>query len=285
MSKAMRERRLMAPPVGVLTIALLLVVALAGSRFGQTRAQDATPAAGSGDCVAAAADASMDEGTPEVAPAATPVDATAADAAVAAANAYVECVNASGDAELQISDLNADAESVATYDDGHTSISVTYMLGEYQYVAATWYLVEADGGLKVAEEDLGGLAPEGDTVIKSASVPADATSVAFGQGGNVTESEVITIHIINVTGTEVAHYDLYAIPAVEGAATPVAGEEMATPTSDEAMASGELVGSLMVPAGGEEDMHLIGLSAGTYALVNADVPGSVATLTVASLDI
>ncbi len=47
MSKAMRERRLMAPPVGVLTIALLLVVALAGSRFGQTRAQDATPVA---DC-------------------------------------------------------------------------------------------------------------------------------------------------------------------------------------------------------------------------------------------
>jgi hypothetical protein len=284
MSKAMRERRLMAPPVGVLTIALLLVVALAGSRFGQTRAQDASPVAGS-DCVSASADAaSMDEGTPEAAPAATPVDATGAEAAIAAANAYVECYNASG-AELQISDLTTDAESAATYDDGHTSIGVTYMLGEYQYVAATWFFHTDGTDLMFAEEDLGGIAPEGDTVIKSASVADGATSVSFGQGGNVTESEVITIHIINVTGTEAAHYDLYAIPAAEGAATPVAGEEMATPTSDEAMASGELVGSLVVPAGGEEDMYLIGLPVGTYALVDANVAGSVATLTVASLGI
>jgi hypothetical protein len=274
----------MAPPVGVLTIALLLVVALAGSRFGQTRAQDASPAAGSSECVAAAADAaSVDEGTPEAAPVGTPVAAADAEAAVAAATAYVDCVNAS--AELQISDLEADAESVATYDDGRTSIDVTYMLGEYQYVAATLYMVMSGADLQVAEEDLGGLAPEGDTVIKSASVAEGETSVSFGQGGNVTESEVITIHIINITGTEPVTYNLYAIPAAEGAATPVAAEEMATPTSDEAMADGELVGTLTVPAGGEEDMHLLGLPAGTYALVDANVAGSIATLVVAPLDI
>lgn len=276
----------MAPPVGVLTIALLLVVALAGSRFGQTQAQDASPAAGSGECVSASADAaSMDEGTPEAAPVGTPVDAAAAEAAGAAATAYVDCVNASADAELQISNLAADAESVMTYDDGHTSIGVTYMLGAYQYVAATWYFHTDGADLMFAEEDLGGIAPEGDTVIKSASVAAEATSVSFGQGGSVTESEVITIHIINVAGTEPATYNLYAIPAEEGAATPVAGEEMATPTSDEAMATGELVGTLTVPAGGEEDMHLLGLPVGTYALVDANVAGSVATLTVASLGI
>ena len=75
------------------------------------------------------------------------------------------------------------------------------------------------------------------------------------------------------------------IPAVEGAATPVAGEVAATPTSDEAMASGELVGTLVVPAGGEEDLYLLSLPAGTYALVDANVAGSIATLTVASLGI
>jgi hypothetical protein len=284
MSKALRERRLMAPPVGILTIALLLVVALAGSRFGQTRAQDATPAAG-GECVSASADAEpMSEGTPEATPAATPVDATGAEAAIAAANAYVECHNASADAGLQISNLEADTESAATYDDGHTSINVTYMLGEYQYVAATWFFHMDGSELMFAEEDLGGIAPEGDTVVKSASVPEGETSVAFGQGGNVTESEVITIHISNAAA-EPATYNLYAIPAAEGAATPVAGEEMATPTSDEAMASGELVGTLTIPAGGEEDMYLLGLPAGTYALVDANVAGSVATLTVASLGI
>jgi hypothetical protein len=284
MSKAMRERRLMAPPVGILTIALLLVVALAGSRFGQTRAQDATPAAGPSECVAAAADAaSVDEGTPEATPAATPVDATDAEAAVDAATAYVDCVNAS--AELQISDLEADAESVATYDDGRTSIDVTYMLGEYQYVAATWYMVMSGADLQVAEEDLGGLAPEGDTVIKSASVADDTSSVVFDQGGSITESEVITLHLINLAATVPNTYVLYSIPAVEGAATPAAAEEMATPTSDEAMTSGEPVAMLTVPAGGEEDMFLIGLPAGTYALVNPNVAGSVATLVVASLSV
>jgi hypothetical protein len=275
----------MAAPVGILTIALLLVVALAGSRFGQAQAQDASPVAG-GECVSASADAeSMGEGTPEAAPAATPVDAAAGEAAVAAANAYVECHNAGADAALQISNLTADAESAATYDDGHTSIGVTYMLGEYQYVAATWFFHMDGADLMFAEEDLGGIAPEGDTVVKSASVAEGETSVSFGQGGNVTESEVTTIHINNIAGTEAATYNLYAIPAAEGGATPVAGEEVATPTSDEAMASGELVGTLTVPAGGEEDMYLIGLPVGTYALVDANVAGSVATLTVASLGI
>lgn len=282
MSKAMRERRLMAPPVGVLTIALLLVVALAGSRFGQTEAQDASPVAGANECFTASADAaSMDDGTPEAAPAATPVDATGADAVVAAATAASECL--SGTSELPLSNFAADAESVATYDDGRTSISVTYMLGKYQYVAATWWFAGAD--LALEAEVLDGLAPEGDTVIKSASVAAEATTVSFGQGGNVTESEVITIHINNTAGTEDSHYDLYMIPAVEGAATPAAGEVAATPTSDEATASGELVGTLVVPAGGEEDLYLLSLPAGTYALVDANVAGSIATLTVASLGI
>lgn len=282
MSKAMRERRLMAPPVGVLTIALLLVVALAGSRFGQTRAQDASPVAGSNECFTAPADAaSMDEGTPEAAPAATPVDAAGADAVIAAATAASECLSGAG--ELPLSNFVADAASVATYDDGRTSVAVTYMLGEYQYVAATWWFAGAD--LALEAEELGGIAPEGDTVIKSASVADDASSVVFDQGGSVTESEVITLHLINLAATQPAHYDLYAIPAAEGAATPAAGEEAATPTSDEATASGELVATLTVPAGGEADLYLLGLPVGTYALVNPNVAGSIATLTVASLGI
>ncbi len=34
------------------------------------------------------------------------------------------------------------------------------------------------------------------------------------------------------------------------------------------MASGELVGTIIVAAGGEEDMYLLGLPAGTYVLVD-----------------
>jgi len=271
----------MAPPVGVLTIALLLVVALAGSRLGQTRAQDATPAADSSECFTASADAaSVDEGTPE-APAATPVDATAADAAVAAATAASECLSTSG--ELPLSNFAADAASVATYDDGRTSIDVTYMLGEYQYVAATWWLAGAD--LALEAEDLGGLAPEGDSVIISAAVADDAAPITFEQRSEVTESEVLTLHLKNLTGTVDAHYDLYSVPTPVDTGTPLAeGEVAATPTADEAM-TGEQVGTIIVGAGAEEDMHLVGLPAGTYVLVNPNVEGSVATLTVAALDI
>ena len=282
MSKAMRERRLMAPPVGVLTIALLLVVALAGSRFGQTGAQDASPVAGASECFTAPADAaSMDEGTPEAAPAATPVDAAGADAVVAAATAASECLSGAG--ELPISNFAADAASVATYDDGRTSMDVTYMLGEYQYVAATWWFAGAD--LALAAEDLGGLAPEGDSVIISAAVADDAAPITFEQRSSVTESEVLTLHLKNLTGTVDAHYDLYSVPAPMDTGTPLAeGEVAATPTGEEAM-GGELVGTLTVAAAAEEDLHLVGLPAGTYVLVNPNVEGSVATLTVAALDI
>lgn len=326
MSKAMRERRIMAPPVGILTIALLLVVALAGSRFGQTKAQDATPATGSAECVAATGTAPADSaspaaGTPEAAPVGTPVDTATADAAIAAATNFVNCYNA-GDVDSlvtlvtpkflealtgetdaaaaaavlgqaasaglllsPIAVLSADAETVATYDDGRASIDLGYTQGPYQYVAATWYMVMAGSDLLIDEEVLDGLAPEGDTIIKSASVAADATSVSFSQGGAVTETEVLTIHIINLTGTEDAGYLLYSVPAPVDTGTPLAeGEVAATPTGAEAL-GGELVGSLVVPAGGEEDLYLLDLPAGTYALVNPLVEGSVATLTVATLDI
>lgn len=286
MSNAMRDRRLMAPPVGILTVALLLVVALAGSRFGQTAAQDATPAAGSNECLAASADtATMDEATPEAAPAGTPVDDAAADAAVAAANAYVECYNASADTELQISNLTPDIDSAVTYDDGRTSIGVAYMLGEYQYVAATWHMVEAADGLQVAEERLGGLAPEGDTVIISASVAGDNEPIAFDQRSEIFESEVTTIHIVNTAATTSNTYYLYSVPAAEGGATPVAAEAMATPTGEEAMATGELIGMITVPAGGEADFQFIGLPVATYVLVNPNVEGSTATLLVSSLGV
>jgi len=327
MSKVMRERRIMAPPVGILTIALLLVVALAGSRFGQTQAQDATPAAGSGECVAAtgaapaeAADAA-DAATPAAAPVGTPVDAATSDAAIAAATNFVNCYNA-GDVESlvtlvtpkflealtdesdaaaaaavlgeaaaaglllsPIAVVSADAESVATYDDGRASIDLGYTQGPYQYVAATWYMVMAGSDLLIDEEVLDGLAPEGDTIIKSASVADDVSSVVFGQGGAVTESEVLTIHIINLAATVDNTYHLYAVPAPVDTGTPLAeGEVAATPTGAEAMA-GELVATLTVPAGGEDDMYLLGLPVGSYVLVNPAVEGSVATLTVASLDI
>lgn len=323
MSKAMRDRRIVAPPVGVLTIALLLVVALAGSRFGQTRAQDATPA-GSGECVAATGTApaeAADAATPAAAPVGTPVDATTAEAAIAAATNFVNCYNAGDVASLvtlvtpkfltaltgesdpaaaadvlaaaaaaglllsPITVVSADAASVVTYDDGRASLDLGYMQGTYQYVAATWFMVMAGTDLLIDEEDLGGIAPEGDTVIISAAVADDVSPIIFEQRSEVTESEVLTLHIKNLLATVDNSYLVYSVASPVDTGTPLAeGEVAATPTGDEAM-GGELVGSITVAAGAEEDLHLLGLPAGTYVLVNPAVEGSVATLTVASLDI
>lgn len=324
MSKVMRERRIMAPPVGVLTIALLLVVALAGSRFGQTQAQDATPAAGSGECVAATGTAPAEAGdvaTPEAAPVGTPVDAATGDAAIAAATNFVNCYNAGdleslvtlvtpkflealtgesdptaaagvlGDAAAAgvllspIAVISADAETVVTYDDGRASIDLGYTQGAYQYVAATWYMVMAGSDLLIDEEVLDGLAPEGDSVIISASVADDVSPVVFDQRSEVTETEVLTIHIINLAATVDNSYLLYSVAPAADTGTPLAeGEVAATPTGAEAM-GGELIGTVTVPAAGEEDLYLLGLPVGTYVLVNPAVDGSVATLTVASLGI
>ncbi len=113
--------------------------------------------------------------------------------------------------ELPLSNFAADAESVATYDDGRTSIAVTYMLGEYQYVAATWWLAGAD--LALEAEDLDGLAPEGDTVIISASSSRTATLRSPSASGATSPSRrCMTMHLKNLTGTEDAHYDLYIDP-------------------------------------------------------------------------
>lgn len=299
MSMSKRERRFMATPIGVLAIVLVTVLALTGSRFSQARAQEASPAA---------------------ALVATPADTATADAAVAAVNAifaaheagdwagilalfsenYLQNTFGSTDVAqiaaavaeeaaaghiLPAKLETADPASAATYDDGRVSIDVVYWQGEYQYVAATWWLVDNGGTWVLDAEELGGLAPEGDTVIISASITDDAAPITFDQRSEIFESEVVIIHLINLTSTMPHEYVLFMVPSAEG--SPVAAPadaEPATPTAEEAMA-GELVGSITVPAGGEVDFTFVGLEPGTYVLIDPNVPGSTATLTIASLDI
>ena len=273
-----------------------------------------------GDCVAGEGTGSALEGgaavaspmaTPAgVAPEATPVDEQSTrEAAEAAAENLMVCYNA-GDLAAVASLVTANLlqgkfgfgsleeaaaglsgmelapfgliefGDVASYADGRVSIELTYMVGQYQYVEARWYMVMEGDALLIDEEEL--LLPQPDVESLTAlsfAITDDTTPLAITSARSVPAPEALVVHGRNL-GAEQHIVTMYRVPD-EAAATPVAAAE-------ELPADAEFVGQLALgPApqpgvateGFEADMALLGLTEGTYVLVDPAVEGSVATLT------
>jgi len=229
----------------------------------------------------------------DAAPVATPVDDEALiDDAVAAAENLANCWNA-GDLEavlglvtpnlLQTKFGVADAEEAAdvlggmeslppytilevgevqTYDDGRASLDFDYLLGEYQYTAARWYMVEADGALLIDEEEL--LPPQPDveeSTVVGVAFADDESPVAFVQGADeetggreVALLPALILNVDNTAGTE--RRFLSVVQVVDEEATPAAGE----------LPEGEFVAQISLAAGDQADVALVNLQPGNYAV-------------------
>jgi hypothetical protein len=229
----------------------------------------------------------------DAAPAATPVDDEALiDDAVAAAENLANCWNAGDlDAVLGLVTPNllqtkfgvADAEEAAdvlggmeelppytilevgdvqAYDDGRASLDLDYLLGDHQYTAARWYMVEADGQLLIDEEEL--LLPQPD--VEASSVIGvlfadDESPVAFGEGADeetggreVALLPAIVLNADNTAGTE--RRFLSVVQVLDESATPTAGE----------LPEGEFVAQIGLAPGDQADVALVNLQPGTYAI-------------------
>ena len=299
----------------VQAVALGGALGLGGLGLGLAAAQDATPGTGAcvppavGDTVGAEAMASPAAETVAAELAATPAGDEIVARAAAAVDNFVACWN-SGDlgatlalvtpnllqgcfgladaqaAEAALPELDLGALTlletgeVATYDDGRASIDVAYMRGDYQHVDARWFMVERDGELLIDQESLLPPRPEGDQAIVGYTIADDATPLAFDQFTEVGPSPVLVLSGVN-NGAERHVVRLVRLAAAEaGAATPVAGEEVATVPA-ELVAVGTTVGLIALAPGAREELALVGMPAGAYALVDDAVEGSAAALTVA----
>jgi hypothetical protein len=170
---------------------------------------------------------------------------------------------------------------VATYDDGRAAIEVSYQRGDYQHVDARWFMVERDGELLIDQEEFLLPRPEGDQAVVGYTIADDATPVAFDQFTEVGPSPVLVLSGIN-NGAERHVVRLVMLGAVAGAATPVAGEETAATVPAELVGEGTTVGLIALAPGAREDLALVGLPEGSYALVDDAVEGSAAALTIAA---
>jgi len=286
-------------------MALAFAGSLAIGGFASGVSAQATPAGmaspASGECVASdatapAADTAM-EGTPEAAPAGTPVtDQAVTDAAVAAAENFANCWNA-GDLESVLTLVTPNllaskflaaspedaaaalegmgelpaysivsAENVQTYDDGRASLDIVYMLGDYQLVNARWYMVMVDDALLIDAEELMLPQPEGDAEVVSFTFAADGGDVAFDQGVDeetgVRAATLLPAVILHATNADAAPRMAMVVRVPEAmAGTPVAADNLP--------ADAEFVAAVTVGAGDQVDIALVGLSAGDYALYEA----------------
>lgn len=157
---------------------------------------------------------------------------------------------------------------VATYDDGRASIDVGYARGDHQHVDARWFFVERDGQMLIDEEQLRLLDVEGDKAFISFSVADDAAPLAFDQSTEVASPPVLVLTAIN-NGAERHVFFVVALPAGEG--TPVPGD---------LLADGTVIGAVAVAPGDREEMALVDLPVGAYAVVDPAVEGSAATMAV-----
>lgn len=284
--------------LAVIAWALVAMLTLGGGRasIAAQGTPEAVPASGpcepiEGESTAMAA-TPAGEGTPVAV--GTPIADDEADAVLAAAENFVNCWNA-GDVDDLVSlvtpdflqqqmgttDLDAMAtmagdglppitveslENVEAYDDGRFSVEIQYRSGTYQVVNATHYFVESDGNLLVDEEDLAPSEVEGDSAVISFSVAAD-TPVGFDQQSQIPVLPVI-IFFGNNNLEEAESFTAVRLPD---------GEE-GTPTAAEGLPDDvEYVGSLRLQAGQKDQMVLVGLEPGVYALTTPD--GAFATLT------
>ena len=243
-----------------------------------------------------------DEGTPEAEatePIGTPVEDDVAEDAVAAVENFANCWNAgdldavlalvtpnliqtkfgaasADEARTALQDLGElpqytvlSTGDVQSYDDGRVSVDVEYMLGQYQYVDARWFLVEAGDQLLIDEEELLPPMPEGDTtavgVLVSEDDPTtadvDETGLALTGGDAQPPFPVVIFQALSTTP---ALHVLTIFRLAEGTeATPVTG----TP------AGGEFVGQIATTPGDPAtrsavDIALLNLEPGAYAVVD-----------------
>ena len=263
----------------------------------------------------ATADVASPEASPVAEPVGTEADEATAERVVAAAQNVVACYNAgnlsaflglvtnnfiaddlgyasrdeaaqgltgelASDDFATVDDFAADAESVLTYDDGRYSVDVTYTQFQYQYVEARWFFVESGSDLLLDDEDLQSPDPDVDFVtVISASIAADeGATVAFDQSSAITQTEAVILHLVN--NSAVAHEFVVVMLPQGTMATPVAEGDEGAPTLDmAALENGTVVGYVRVAGGGIEDIALVGLPAGLYALFDI-TDGTVVPLTI-----
>jgi hypothetical protein len=157
---------------------------------------------------------------------------------------------------------------------------VTYTQFDHQFVAARWFFVESGSDLLLDNEALLVPEPEVDFVtIISASVAADeGATLVIDQSPAVTATDAIIVHLINNSDAD-REFALLRLP--EGTTLTEDGALPAELADLEGLFTGgaTLVGFTPVAAGGEEDMALIGLPPGIYALVDLS-DGTVLPLTI-----
>lgn len=291
--------------IALKAMAMVFAASLAIGGFASGVGAQATPAGmaspASGECMAIdaaapAADTAM-EGTPEAAPAGTPVtDQAVTDAAIAAAENFANCWNA-GDLESVLTLVTPNllatkflaaspedaaaalegmgelpaytivtAENAQTYDDGRASLDLVYMFGDYQLVSARWYMVMADDALLIDAEELMLPQPEGDSTVVSFTFAADGGDVAFDQGVDeetgVRAATLLPAIILHATNADTAPRMAMVVRIPDAmAGTPVAADSLP--------ADAEFVAVVTVGAEDQVDIALVGLSAGDYVLYEA----------------
>jgi len=149
---------------------------------------------------------------------------------------------------------------VQTYEDGRASLDLEYLLGDHQYTAARWYMVEADGQLLIDEQEL--LLPQPDvetTTVLGLTFAEDGEVIAFDAptdaetGGREIALLPGIVLTVNNAGTEPRFVSVVRLD--EGAGTPAV-----------ATGEGEFVAAFAVPAGDNADVALVNLTSGNYAV-------------------
>ncbi len=289
---AMRTARAVALAGGLALVGIASVHAQATPESGMM----ATPADGPCEAPAGMADMGSPMASPEAAeaeaPVGTPVDDEAVvEQAVAAATNLANCWNA-GDLEAVLglvtpnlleskfgvasADEAATALSsmelplyaivatgdVQTYDDGRASLDLDYMLGDYQYTSARWYMVDAGGQLLIDEEEY--LLPQPDLEASSVigmAFETDDSAIAYGEAADAETGgrEVPAIEgiILNLTN---AGAENRIVTVVQ-----LGDDEMASPVAGP-LPMGDFVAMVSVPGGGQTDVALVGLAPGSYAI-------------------
>ncbi|MGI9252667.1 MAG: hypothetical protein ACR2J8_02895, partial [Thermomicrobiales bacterium] len=167
--------------------------------------------------------------------------------------------------QLAISEIG----DVSTYENGEASIDVGYTRGDVQHIDGRWYMIEKDGQLLIDHEHLLPPDVEGDKAFISYSVADDESPVGFDQRSEIAPIPVLVLHGTN-NGEKNRVFVVHALPAMEG-----------TPMPGELPEGGKIIGLVAVGPGEQEDLALVGLEPGLYAISDGAVDGSVATLTIA----
>ena len=155
---------------------------------------------------------------------------------------------------------------VQTYEDGRASLDLDYLLGEHQYTAARWYMVEADGQLLIDQQELTLPQPDVETITNiGLSFADDETGLAYDQGADEAGGRTlallpgIVLTVNNSAGTESRFVSVVRLDE-EPTGTPEAGP----------LPEGDFVAAFAVPAGDNADVALVNLTPGSYAIGEMD---------------